>query len=277
LPNGMLAGFVGNEVMFSEPGAPYAWPVAYRYTVDSPITALGVTANGLIVGTQSTPYLCQGSDPASMVPVRIEERQACISAFSMVDMGDYVIYASPDGLVGVSGMDVKVLTEGILTRDQWQATYSPSTLRGYHYEGRYLGIYPGGAFLFDPQDPYLVHIAVSATAGYNDSLSDTLYLQIGGDLCQWDAGAALTYTWKSRRQLIDVAINPAAARVDAAAYPVTFNLYGDGVLRHSQTVADGRGFRLPAGYRAFAFEVEISGTADVRQAVIATSMAELAG
>lgn len=303
LPSGVIVGLSKNEVIISEPGVPYAYPVKYRLTMDYQGVAAGVTPNGVVIGTQGTPYLLTGSDPASMALYRIEVQQACVSARSMVDMGDYVLYASPDGLVAVSGTDARVATAEVITRDQWQA-YVPSSIHGYLYERRYVGFYDTGAvqggFIFDPADASLVFFSIAPTAGYTDPVTGNLYLQIGSDIQQWDAGAGLTYTWKSRRELLDTAICPAAARVDAAAYPVTFRLYAknaikpgegdrtksgsgwmtalgnDGSVTHTQTVADGRAFRLPAGYLSFEFEIELSGTADVRHAVVATSIKELA-
>jgi hypothetical protein len=278
LPSGCVVGLSKNEVIISEPGVPYACPVKYRQTMDFQGVAAAVTANGVVIGTQGTPYLLVGSDPASMSLHRIEAQQACVSARSMVDMGDYAIYASPDGLVAVSGTEARVITADVITRDQWQA-YVPSSLQGYLYERTYVGFYNTGSvqggFMFDPAEPSLVFFDINPTGGYSDPATGHLYLQIGANLQQWDAGAPLTYTWRSPRTLLDTAICPAAARVDADSYPVTFKLYADGVLKHTETVASKRAFRLPGGYRAFAFEYEVSGTPDIRRVAVATSMADL--
>jgi hypothetical protein len=279
IPGGGLVGISGNEVCFSEPGHPYAWPIKYRLTMDYPGVGLAVTANGILVGTQGVPYLVQGSDPASMVMQRIEEMQSCAAATSVVDMGDYVIYASPDGLVAAAGPDVKVISDAVMTRDQWQAL-NPASIRAYLYEGRYFGFYDTGSaqggFMFDPADPGFVNFDFYATAGCNDLIKDALYLQVGGSICQWDTGLPpLTYTWRSRYVVSITEMCPAAAQVDALAYPVTFRLYADGALKHTQTVTDNRPFRLPSGYLAKAFEVELSGTSEVRRVAIATSMPEL--
>ena len=68
----------------------------------------------------------------------------------------------------------------------------------------------------------------------------------------------------------------AAARVEASAYPVTFELHADGALVHTQSVTNRYAFRLPGGYRAMRFYVTLSGTATIREVEVATSMAELA-
>jgi len=56
---------------------------------------------------------------------------------------------------------------------------------------------------------------------------------------------------------------------------LTFRLYGDGTLRHTETVYDGL-FRLTGRYRATEFYYEIEGNVDsVSMVEIATSMKEL--
>jgi hypothetical protein len=286
LPNGVLCAGWGNQIGFSEPGYPYSWPVANQFTLDYAFVGAAVSANGVVVCTEGTPYLCQGTDPASMAPVRIELQQSCIAKGTIVDMGDFVIYASPDGLVAVSGFDAQLITEDLLTRDQWRAyAYDASgttvsTLKATFYERKYLLTYNtgsvSGTLLFDPSERSLVHFPLLApTAWFNDLTTDTLYAQDGTSIKVWDGSTPLTYTWKSGRKLVDRAVNFAYARVDAAAYPVTFKLYGDGVLKHTQVVASNRAFALPSGYRAFAIEVELSGTNDIRHVAMATDIREL--
>jgi hypothetical protein len=155
LPNGVLAGFTGKRLCFSEAFLPYAWPINYRITLEDPIVGLASVGNGLIVTTESRPYLVAGSDPASMSAIRIEAAQACLSKTSIVDMGPYVIYAGPDGLVAAAGTDVQIITEGLITPDQWQSTYYPSTINATLWKGRYLAFYNTGSgyggFIFDPR------------------------------------------------------------------------------------------------------------------------------
>ena len=69
--------------------------------------------------------------------------------------------------------------------------------------------------------------------------------------------------------------NLGAASVDAAAYPVTFKLYADGVLKFTQTVLDRYAFRMPAGYRSRRIHFTVTGTGIVRDVEIASTMAEI--
>lgn len=280
MPNGILAGFLGNDLYFCEPYVPYAWPLKYRLTTDWPIVAIAMSANGLVVATEGKPYICQGSDSASMSLFHMEVQQACVAKRSMVDMGDYAIYASPDGLVAVDGQTARVITEDVITREQWQA-YKPSSMHAYLHERRYLVFYDTGtstgALLFDPETKDLMPISLNVAGGYSDPLSDEVYVSYGATISKWDAGLALNAFWRSKRFLSGPAICPVCARVLADSYPVTFQLWVDGQLspKANVSVTSARPFRLPAGYRANAFEVEVVGTREVRDVVLATNMDEL--
>ena len=57
--------------------------------------------------------------------------------------------------------------------------------------------------------------------------------------------------------------------------PTTFRLYGDKVLRHSCKIENAEPFRLPGGYSAQAWEVEVTGSRPVKEIHIGTSVSEL--
>jgi hypothetical protein len=110
-----------------------------------------------------------------------------------------------------------------------------------------------------------------------DELQDALYVLDGVNVQKFDAGAAKTVTFKSKlfHQPAPI-VGFACAKVIAESFPVTFNLYADGVLKHTQTVANAQPFRLPSGYRAQDFQIEVSTTGAVQLMAMAGSMRELA-
>jgi hypothetical protein len=57
---------------------------------------------------------------------------------------------------------------------------------------------------------------------------------------------------------------------------VTFQVYADGVLKHTQTVTSRDPFWLPSGYMALDWQMEVETTGAVQGCVLATSMQELA-
>jgi hypothetical protein len=277
--NGMMSGISGNSVRICEPYTPYAWPATYEIIPpDSKPVGLGVFGQTLLVLTTGRPLIVQGSTPDGMDQQPLEMSQGCVAARSVVSMGSGVAWASEDGLCWYGAGGARVITNGVMLREDWQAL-APSTIIGKMYEGLYLGSYNDGSgrkgFIIDPNGGGIYFLDVGYEAMYFDSLKDQLYVLNGSNIGKWDAGTSMTYRSRSKPFRQGSPINFAAAVVAANAYPVTFRLYADGVLKHTQTVADRNPFRLPSGYRAFEFQVEIEGTNPVQDVAIATSVEEL--
>ena len=111
----------------------------------------------------------------------------------------------------------------------------------------------------------LVSLDTVATAGYHDKLSGNLFLQIGASIYQWDSDASspLTMTYKTKAERVPYQCCMACGMVLAKEYPVTFRLYGDGVLRKTVIVENGDPFWMKGGYLAREYEIEVSGTNEV--------------
>jgi hypothetical protein len=284
MPNGILAGFSGQTVAFSQAFQPHAFPTAYRLTMKSDVVALAPLNTGLLVLTKEKPALIQGLDPEAMTMTEVDSTLSCVSKRSVVDMGEYVLYASPDGLVRATDNGLELLTEGILSRDQWQEL-SPSSIVAFQYEGHYLGFYSNGSeskgFIIDPRGGRTSYIKLDfyATAGFNDLENDELYLVVGGAVYKFAQGSDLSYTWKTKKFHVARPMNPGVAKVDCDSYspnPV-FKLYADGALKHTQTVTSDGLFRLPSGYKANEFEVELSASVPINEICVYESAGELGG
>ena len=286
LQNGVFAGFTGNRICFSEPYQPHAWPAQYRIGIEEKIVGMKATSNGLIVGTESTPYLVTGTDPSAMVAIKIETAEACLSKRSMVDMGETVVFAGPDGLMAAAGVTVQNLTQGLITAEQWQANYYPSTITGFYWQGRYVGFFNTGSgfggFIFDFRDETTALTNLDASAlirgGFTDPDDNELYLIIGNKIKKFQGSTNnLTYNWKSKEYVLPRHTSFGFAKVDAEEYPVTLKVYGDGSVVYNATIStSGSGFsvtgttpsfsataipepvvRLPATmHKTYAFEVE---------------------
>lgn len=139
LPNGIMAGFVKNQLCLSARNHPHAWPVEYRLTTDTDIVAITNIDSIVVVATESYPYLAGGKDPAAYSMRKLDQvKQACVSKRSMGVLSVFgAVYASPDGLTAIaaSGQD-RNLTEAIFTRDQWQAL-EPATILGVVHDDVY--------------------------------------------------------------------------------------------------------------------------------------------
>jgi hypothetical protein len=138
LPNGVMVGFRRNQLCLSAQNRPHAWPVRNRLTTDTDIVAIGNVDTTVVVGTESFPYVASGNDPAAYSMAKFEVPQACVAKRSVAYLtGIGVVFASPDGLLAVSGVgQIRNLTDSIFTRDQWQAL-KPETIVGVAHDDVY--------------------------------------------------------------------------------------------------------------------------------------------
>lgn len=198
LPNGIMAGFVGKKVYFSEPYRPHAWPEKYIMTVDYAVVGLGAFGSSVAVLTTGMPYVMQGSTPDTMISQRLEVNLPCLSAQSIVDLGYSVAYASTQGLVTISQNGAIVASANLLTTDQWRAM-RPQSFVSSQYAGRYMASYnymnadsvqQRGMIIFDLSgaQPFLVRASDDADAMYFELGSGQLFLlRNRRDVYEWDA------------------------------------------------------------------------------------------
>ncbi|EMG39152.1 hypothetical protein PCS_00038 [Desulfocurvibacter africanus PCS] len=148
MPNGFLAGHVGNQICFSEPWRPFAWPQGYRLTLDSAVTGLGVFGTTLVAATADYPVLISGAHPAAVSMSRLPDAQPCVSAAAMASSELGVLYPCPDGLYLVGSGGGRLVTRELMTREEWQAL-RPETMCAAVHDGRYV------AFFREPEaDPW---------------------------------------------------------------------------------------------------------------------------
>lgn len=284
--NGMLAGISGGGLRFCEPYIPYAWPIQYEIIPpDASPVGIGVFSQSVLLLTTARPLLVAGSTPDGMDQRVLDIPQACVAKQSIVSLGTGVAWASEDGLCyyGVDG--AKILTAGIMTREDWQKL-NPHTIIGSMFEGLYFGSYlPDGAteregFFINPQDQstgiYFMKTGYEAMAF--DQLMDHLFVVIGSEVRMWDeADTFFTAEHESgTTHLPKPATSFAVAEVVADGYPLTVELWGDGVLRHQQTVSNGNPFRLRSGYIAQDFVCKVASDKPVLSVSFAHSIEELA-
>lgn len=280
--NGVMAGFSGKEVYLCEPYLPHAWP--YSLTMDRPVVGLVAIRGGIVVATKGQPVIVAFTNPAAASQDSIENPRACVSKRSMVDMGDFAVYATADGLVAVDGAgNAPVITSRVLDRYQWER-FNPSTIHAYRLDSWYIGFYQGqdgnGGFAITARGDSYVELGFYAEAGFTDPNDGGLYLVIDGNIVKWDDDAAspLSYAWQSGVIIASQPVNAAAARVDAEDYPpagdasLVLKVFADDALVHTQQVTSADPFPLPPDYLARRYSVELSGTRKVRRLTLSESM-----
>lgn len=275
-PGSFLVGFAGNELIVSEAGVPHAYNPNHRLTTDYPIVGGGIFGQSILVLTTGTPYLATGATPDNLSLERIEINQACVSRRSIVDMGEAVGFASPDGYYMVGPGVARNLTEGLFDRDQWQALQPATMLAAFHDGALFLFHATGGFIVVPGEVPTKIDLGFTTTALHVDPVTDALYFTSGHDIVRWEGGSALrTARWKSRLERLPKPCNFGWGQIRGKDFPGTVRLYGDGTLRYEVTVASAAPFRLPGGYWAEEYEVETEGAWEVQEVVFAESIEEL--
>jgi hypothetical protein len=223
MPNGILAGFRGNQVWFSEPYYPHAWPAQYMLTVDFNIVGLGVYQQTLVVLTTSFPYLISGVSPISMSQQKLPIPQPCVSKKSIASDQYGVLYASPNGLVSLGSGTQDVVTMPLYTRDEWQEL-NPHTLVGMIYNNMYLGFYTQvtttRALVLSRGDiPPLVELDFPARSVFVDRSTADIFAisNVDNNVYQLDASEInfTTYEWLSKKFALPNPMNFAAIKVSA--------------------------------------------------------------
>ena len=301
LAQGVMAGFTGKRFCLSEPFLPHAWPIAYRITTEEDIVAIASTANGVAALTDGQPYFITGTDPSAMTAIRIDLAQAFVNKHSVVDMGDYVLYAGPDGLCAVQSASGSVVTNGLISVEQWNSDFNPTTIRAFKHEGTYVAFYSGGGWVYDPrgEENALTTLSLSSDVrgGYTNPKDGELYIIVGNKIKKYRGGStSKTATFKSKKFVTPSPVSMSWVSVHANEYPVTVKVWGDGTLVAHYTLSKSGStytqattvpssisngtlrepvMRMPAVV-AQEWEVQVEGT-DINEFCLAQSMEEIRG
>lgn len=270
--NEMAAALIDKRIVFCQPGFIYAWPVRYDNKISDRPVALAKWEQNLLVLTTGAPVLLQGQEPAGMSETPSIASAPCAGARGVVGFKHGVVWQSFEGLA-YSGAS-KLLTEKILTPDQWRAL-RPATFIAGRWQRFYVASYDDGTgarkgLMFDPLAPQLgvTWLSTGFDACWYDELADALFVLEGGNVRKFDAGAAMLtakFTSKVFRQTS--LRNFEWCKVVCDAYPVTVKVFANGALKHTRSVTKSAPFKLPGGFMAEDWQVEINTAAGSVQAV----------
>lgn len=283
--NGAAVAFKDNTLYLSEPNLPHAWP--HKYPVDFQIVGVSPFRQSVAVLTNGYPFLASGADPAAMTLERLEFPHACLSKQSIVDTGDGCLYAGADGVISIGAGGMKIVSEQMFSREQWQ-TLNPSTMRAFFHDSRYHVLYQNksgvrGMLIFDfsGQGAVLTTSNISQAqnihSAFSDPRTDTLYIAQGSSILRFNASTTpLTMMWRTGIYRLVKPVNFTYGMVRAQTYPVTFRAYNErNLIGFSKTVTNADAFRLPSGFTASEWQFQIEGTNEVTLVAVSTSAAEL--
>jgi hypothetical protein len=287
--NGISVGFASNEIMFSIPYLPYAWPDAYKLSTYDNIVAIASVDTAVVAGTEGVPVVFSGITPSNISDKPVQLNQACLSKRSMVSMLGFVLYAGPAGIVKVTATGTgSVATANVMTREQWQ-TFNPTTVRAWSVGGNYIGLYDYNGdgdgvydtvrgFIYDPNNNDLRRLTNTFDAAYADPQSDLLYVAKSDEL--WVSQASqtpLSMRWRSKVFHVPQGSSYSVCRVmSPSVIQVGIRFFIEGQLACTMppgSIVDNI-FRLPvmAGSK---WQAEVYGYAQVDRITLAQSVKEL--
>lgn len=310
IQNNILAGFVGNDLYFSEPNQYHAWPVEYKRSLEHKIVALASVNGELVVLTDEFPYLVSGNDPRVLSITKVDVRYPCLSRASVVNMGYGAVFSTHEGLavLSLAGQGSQIISATVHAPDTWNEAIDPTTVVAENYNGNYFASYDGGSFTFvrEPdQQPFIIDSETETTAMWYGSQQNRLFYTSGtdGDVFEWDdlTQPRQTFEWKSKVLITPTFTNLGAARVIAdyedfpdilvwgeadlewdeadlvwfPDAPIVFSLFVDKQPIFEVDCIDDKVFRLPAGYKSDTFEVSVTGTVRVRSIHLGSTPTEL--
>jgi len=281
MPNGIMAGGYDNNVCFSEPYLPHAWNPAYQLTTEHDIVAMASVGNTLVVATKGYPWTFNGISPDAMTARKLPSMQACVSKRSMKNIDSMIIYAAPSGLVAFNGQDVRLVTEDVITKEQWQAL-EPETIEAYYYDGNYVAFYGQAldkAFIFNPSRRDIVFFDLGFGAAYESLVDgDLMVKKDDGRVSKWAKGSNMTTTFKSKEYR---SLHPSFSTLFVISddnSKVGIRVIADGTIIHDFTpsnVPEGP-FRIPAA-RGNTWQFEAYGDVEITRVCLSTSVAEIYG
>lgn len=244
LQNGLFAAYKDSTVYVSDWNAPHAWPYEHTVTIDYPIVGLGSFGNTIVVCTEAAPVLIVVQDPTNPTTKAIQENCPCVSADSIVNTRNGVIFASQNGLVLINSTSPTFITEKLLTQDEWLPLH-PESLKGAFLNNTYYGFFTNptdtaAGFIFD-LDSYtystvydsivssgMVYTTQHAKVVYDDIEQAQLYvcypLENGTQysLCSFASDSRInkSFRWRSKVNVSPQGLfNLSAARVMMTSQP----------------------------------------------------------
>lgn len=206
MPNGYLVGWVGRRLVFSEPYRPHAWPAAYELSTEFPIVGLVVWGSTLVIGTKSQPYFGQGVSPLAFTMQKLDSVEPCLSRRGMVATTAGAFYPSVSGLVLANSSGAKVVTQDILTKEEWE-TFNPSAIYAAQLGLQYIAYNSSTTgFVYNPTEPQAKFIELEGFADVEgidtDRYSGNVLVLANNHAWEWDPTGSERLSWRWQSKLI---------------------------------------------------------------------------
>jgi hypothetical protein len=215
--NGFLVGWAGNNVYFSEPYRPWAWPPEYTITTDFRILGAAYVDQTLVCVTASHPVFITGSDPSAVSVSKTEAIEAGVSAPSIVSAPDGVYFATKTGLLRASSGGLENVTQKLIDSVDWSKTYGENIRSAARFETTYIGLLSaGGGFILDWQDQRVAYTELHNDLPFDmiwpDQWTGELHVMASNKVFKWGdpANGRSNFLWRSKEFYLPAPANMAA-------------------------------------------------------------------
>jgi hypothetical protein len=119
MPNGIMVGWRSNQVWFSEPYLPHAWPTKYMLGVEAEVIGVGVWGQSAVILSAGQTYVVTGITPDAMALSKIAPLEPVGCKGSIVNTPKGVVYASQNGLIQISPYGGQNVTTNMFDKSQF--------------------------------------------------------------------------------------------------------------------------------------------------------------
>lgn len=259
LPNGSMAGFYNNQLCFSEPYQPHAWPVGNRYSAESEIVGIAAYGTTVVVATKTRPYVADGVTPDVVTMTGVSNVWPCKSKRSVCSAGDGVVFATDYGLAYIGTGGTYIFTSKLMTKEEWQPL-DPSSMQVAVIDSRIFVLFKelgsatkrmiridvGEAASFST-------FSARANALYVDPMDGKLYL-LRDEVYLFDGlyGQRQTFVWKSKEFEYPNCWNPGAALIEWQSTMVETEVQAAYALYHADLATNQSVINAKKAVGAFA-------------------------
>ncbi len=286
--NGIIAAFKKNEVWLCEPYMPWAWKRANVVTLPHKIVDLLPYEQGVLVFTDLKTYYMSGQSPSDFVPSELPGEYPCLNKNASINVEGKAMFVSTDGPAYINGMQV-VIDQVSMTRDRWREILNFNSANGgdirlVHYGHRVLAYFGGalaaadlgspGGLMIDVANPNWTFVSVAPkfamhvpANSFTESADHLAYVTGNQWYLAFNGSTSAEWNWVSKEFLMARPTNFGAFQVfgtgnlrvkikadDLAPYSVDISLGASG--------RSGAVFRLPAGFLATRWTIELIGLSD---------------
>ena len=220
MANGIMVGFSGRDLYFSEPYRPHTFPVEYIRSVDSNIIGIGVYQSGVVVCTTANPYVATGVHPSSIALTKLDDVEPCLSQRSIVNSIAGVMYASQNGLIMVNQSGAYNIIQPLMTRNEWRSEYKPETSRSASDGDRVLTFNSlNTGWIFSPSEPlgHIINLTnfTNVTSVQTDPFTGEAYIISNNVVFLWNPVTTepQAYRWRSKEFELPFPVNMGAYRL----------------------------------------------------------------